>query len=124
MEQGISEIFGEGVGEGGRRLKVYRALRKLLCSACGASIASGTLFTRKEIEGVGLRVLPRCAACDPFELEADKPKSESELLRNLLAPETETRDEIEKPRAIPRADVESRLGPALSRARRNRNKRS
>ena len=68
-QEGISELVGEGAGARGRRTKVYRALRELLCSSCGTSIPEGALFTRETIRLFALRLMPRCRECAPFELE-------------------------------------------------------
>ena len=145
MDHGISEICGEGRGPDGRATSVFRALRELLCSACGAPIAEGSLFTRKSLPQFALRIMPRCRECAPFRMagdavevtpagggeqsdsvEAEVPegagaKKRSKLIDGLLtpAPETET---PQKPKRSHNIDekVASRLGPALSRSRRGR----
>ena len=145
MEHGISEIYGEGRGPDGRATPVYRALRELLCSACGAPIAEGSLFTRKALPQFALRIMPRCRECAPFALAGDtegvrpaigavgesdgtrgeRPKGvgarKSKLLEGLLtpAPETATPQKPERPRDVSE-EVARRLGPALSRSRRKR----
>ncbi len=83
MEKGISEIVGQGELKGGRTTEVYRALRSLLCSTCGALIAESALFTRRRVKGVGLRIMPRCQKCAPFNLREEK-KERSALLDSLL----------------------------------------
>jgi hypothetical protein len=146
MEHGISEIYGEGRGPNGRATPVYRALRELLCSACGAPIAEGSLFTRKPLPQFALRIMPRCRECAPFALAGDTkgvgpavgaagesdgavgetPKGagakRSKLLESLLTPAPETAT-TQKPAERPRdvsEEVARRLGPALSRSRRKR----
>lgn len=146
MDHGISEIYAEGRGTDGRALSVYRALRELLCSACGAPIAEGSLFTRKNLPQFALRIMPRCGECAPFgmanlaegvmpagggggssnSVEGELPKGvgakkRSKLIEGLLnaAPETETPRKPERSRDVAEK-VASRLGPALSRSRRGR----
>jgi hypothetical protein len=146
MDHGISEIYGEGRGPDGRATSVFRALRELLCSACGAPIAEGSLFTRKSLPQFALRIMPRCRECAPFRMSGDAAevipaggdvgpsdsvegelpegagaKKRSKLIEGLLtpAPETDTPQQPKRSRNI--ADkVASRLGPALSRSRRGR----
>jgi len=145
MEHGISEIYGEGRGPDGRATPVYRALRELLCSACGAPIAEGGLFTRKVLPQVALRIMPQCRECAPFALAGDaegvKPAvgdagssdgvggelptgagaKRSKLLEGLLTPAPETATPQKPGRSRDAAEkVASRLGPALSRSRRGR----
>jgi hypothetical protein len=146
MDHGISEIYGEGRGADGRAVPIYRALRELLCSACGATIAEGSLFTRKDLSQFAPRIMPRCRECAPFGMvgdvagmspsvgddgtqngvEAELPKGagakkRSKLIEGLLtpAPETETPRQPERSRSVAEK-VASRLGPALSRSRRGR----
>jgi len=145
MEHGISEIYGEGRGPDGRATPVYRALRELLCSACGAPIAEGSLFTRKSLPQFAMRIMPRCRECAPFGTAGEAgrvtpavgdggasdgagggtPKGagvkRSKLLEGLLtpAPEREGGQESERARDVAEK-VASRLGPALSRSRRGR----
>lgn len=83
MEKGISEIVGRAERDEGGSTEAYRALRALLCATCGAKIAEGTLFTRRKVKGIGLRIMPQCAKCAPFTLQAEK-KEKSALLRSLL----------------------------------------
>ena len=130
MEHGISEIYGEGRGPDGRAMPVYRALRELLCSACGAPIAEGSLFTRKSLPQFALRIMPRCRECAPFGTAGDAggetPKragaKRSKLLENLLTPAPEAggaQKKSERSRDVSE-EVARRLGPALSRSRRGR----
>jgi hypothetical protein len=129
MEHGVSEIYGEGLGPDGRAVPVYRALRGLLCSSCGAPIAEGSLFTRKSLPQFALRIMPRCRECAPFgmpgDAEGESPEGagarRSKLLENLLTPEPEAKAtrRSERPRDV-NEEVARRLGPALSRSRRGR----
>jgi hypothetical protein len=146
MEHGISEIYGEGLGPDGRATPVYRALRELLCSACGAQIVEGSLFTRKSLPQFALRIMPRCRECAPFAVAGDTegvrpaggPVEESDgvgdetpegagarrskLLEGLLTPAPEAggaQKVPERPRDVSE-EVARRLGPALSRSRRGR----
>jgi hypothetical protein len=130
MEKGISEIVGRGELDEGRSTDVYRALRSLLCATCGAEIAEGALFTRRKVKGIGLRIMPQCAKCAPFRLQADK-KERSSLLQSLLAEqpagssrqaggsnETDAQSEAQA-QSVDEA-MKRRLGPALKRSRRER----
>ena len=143
MEHAISEIYGSGRGMDGRATPVYRALRELLCSVCGAQIAEGSLFTRKALPQFALRIMPRCRECAPFgmtgdagsvlpaggdggspagvegELPPQAGAKRSKLLESLLTTERETPPQSEPSRDVAR-EVASRLGPALSRSRRRR----
>jgi hypothetical protein len=120
-ERGISEIFGEGSDAGGRPTPIYRALRALLCSACGTPMPAGSLFTRISIPHFALRILPRCQRCAPFEVRSegqDAPKSS--LINNLLSPPEEPKAATAEPPRDARQEVAKRLGPALSRSRRSK----
>ena len=134
MEKGISEIIGRAERDEGGSTEAYRALRALLCATCGANIAEGTLFTRRKVKGIGLRIMPQCVKCAPFILQAEK-KEKSELLRSLLT--EQPADSSKRASATPRADsasdaqssskekslndeVRRRLGPALRRGRHGR----
>lgn len=114
--KGISRIVGEALCQGGARRPLYEALRRLLCSSCGAFIAEGARFTRHGPAGGRGPILPRCASCVPFEEPGAR---RSSLLEALLSP-----DEHRKPEGT--ADtrtveaVENRLGPALARSRKSR----
>ena len=66
--KGISVIVGKAEAADGSEAPVYRALRTLLCSSCGAAIGEGTLFTRRALADGGLRVAARCRECAPFTL--------------------------------------------------------
>jgi RNase P subunit RPR2 len=57
MVKGISEIVGEALSAGKSRVTIYRALKQLLCAACGETISEGALFTRRSLHGQGLRIL-------------------------------------------------------------------
>ena len=132
--KGISEIVGRGELDGGGGAEVYRALRSLLCATCGAAISEGALFTRRRVKGIGLRIMPQCAKCAPFTLQAGG-KEKSALLRALLAEEPSDSPGGARPprRAAPdsapqaraaESDVDEqvrrRLGPALKRSVRGR----
>lgn len=119
--QAISEIVGDGEAEGGAPCVVYRALRRLLCEACGSVIGEGELFTRRQVPGQRLRIMPRCRRCAPFTPEGEGAKRRPGLLDALMlsrppAAQTPTTSDPEK---VAEA-VERRLGPALARGRRNR----
>lgn len=123
MEHAISEIFGEGVDARGASIPIYRALRRLLCSACGAPIPLGAFFTRKAIPGIAPRIMPRCRECAPFELRSDEETKKSPLIENLLTPADGKPDATGEPSLKASEEVERRLGPALSRARAKRETR-
>ena len=124
MEKGISEIVGCADLDEGRSTELYRALRSLLCSTCGAEIKEGMLFTRRKVKGIGVRIMPQCAKCEPFTPQPGKEK-ESTLLRSLLA---EPAKDLRRRASLPSEDsaksriieekVRQRLEPALDRARR------
>jgi hypothetical protein len=129
MEKGISEIVGRAERDEGGSTEAYRALRPLLCATCGANIAEGTLFTRRKVKGIGLRIMPQCAKCGPFILQVEK-KEKSELLRSLL---TEQPADSSKSASATARDAQSsskekslndevrrRLEPALKRGRHGR----
>lgn len=134
MEHGISEIFGEGLDRAGGAIPVYRALRELLCSGCGAIIPEESLFTRKTLPQLALRILPRCPKCTPFELPERGRGKRSKLLDSLMSPVRETgRGQLEAGarqetgaeqkddrRRDLSEEIASRLGPALSRGRHKR----
>ena len=128
MENAISEIVGEGELKSGRNVQVYRALRSLLCSTCGALIAEGGLFIRRRVKGIGLRIMPQCQKCAPFTLREDK-REKSALLESLLKKEppdsskgshAHSSTELSKKQEEKNLDeeVKRRLGPALKRGRR------
>lgn len=131
MKQSISEIVGYASFASGGAGAVYRALRPLLCSACGLTIKEGNLFTRWKLAGQPLPISPRCEACAPFILQANESQSPS-LLRALLSPgeagitskispgksdgkKAEEQDKITDA-------IQQRIGPALARSRRSRNR--
>lgn len=121
MTKGISEIVGEAYGTGKSRVTVYRALKQLLCAACGEKINEGALFTRRSLNGQRLRILPQCQKCAPFNLRktGEEGQRRSPLLESLLtAPsESKARETRKLDRTAGREAVERRLGPALRRCR-------
>lgn len=120
MEKGISEIVGEALGAGDARVTVYRALRQLICAACGGTIREGELFTRRALPGQELPVSSRCQKCTPFNFRtiADG-QHRSPLLESLLTapPEHEVSENQKLDTGVKREAVERRLGPALRRCR-------
>lgn len=117
MKKGISEIVGRTADKDGGSVPLYRALRKLLCSACGREIGEGTLFTRHQLLGQSIRLSPRCSECAPFIVEKGE---RSVLLDYLLTPESsksEATDSSQKDQEMWKKEVERRLGPALARSR-------
>ncbi|HEX8922498.1 MAG TPA: hypothetical protein VF766_13580 [Pyrinomonadaceae bacterium] len=130
MDKAISEIVGDGKLKSGGRAQVYRALRSLLCSTCGVEIAEGSLFTRRRVKGIGVSIMPQCAKCTPFTLQAGK-KEKSALLRSLLAEQpadSASRKDVSTDAASTSQAQEKdlgeavrrRLGPALRRGRHKR----
>jgi hypothetical protein len=130
MDKGISEIVGGGKLASGGSAQVYRALRSLLCSTCGAEIAEGALFTRRTVKGIGVSIMPQCAKCAPFTLQSGK-KEKSALLRSLLAEQPadsfSRKDVSSEATSTSQAketsldeQVRQRLGPALKRGRHKR----
>jgi RNase P subunit RPR2 len=134
MEKGISEIVGRATRDDGGSTEVYRALRALMCATCGASLSQGTLFTRRKVKGIGLRILPQCGKCAPFTLQTDK-KERSALIQSLLS--EQPTDSTNRASASARANSQSnpqsaserknlddevrrRLEPALKRGRQGR----
>lgn len=116
MGKGISVIVGSAEGGGGKEVPVYRALRTLLCSSCGATIGEGALFTRRALVGGGLRVAAQCRECAPFvpRDDGEKGRQRSPLLESLLAPETGGEIVVEHRQSEQRAEsLRKRLGPAL-----------
>lgn len=131
MEKGISEIVGQADLDEGRSKEVYRALRSLLCATCGAWITEGTLFTRRKVKGIGLRIMPQCPKCVPFTLRVDR-KEQSALLQSLLAeqPADSSREKMVSSEADAEAqkvkaksvdeEMRRRLGSALKSGRHGR----
>jgi hypothetical protein len=132
MREAISEIVGQGKLGDGKSAQVYRALRRLLCSACGAEIAEDSLFTRRSVKGFGLNIMPQCRKCAPFALLVDKKekKEKSELLQALLreqSPNSAQREsaplDSSQGASVPEdkkniaEEVRRRLAPALKRGR-------
>jgi hypothetical protein len=128
MRDAISEIVGQGGLSDGGSAQIYRALRSLLCSACGAMIAKDTLFTRCSVKGVGLSIMPQCRKCTPFVFQPDK-QEKSALLQELLrenAPASSSResaladasrDTSAQEKRHVAEEVRKRLGPALKKGR-------
>jgi hypothetical protein len=127
MEKGISEIVGRAALDEGGSADVYRAMRSLLCAACGVEIAEGMLFTRRKVKGIGLRIMPQCPECAPFALQAER-KEKSALLQSLLAKHptdtagrvgvsSEVDLEAQAKAKYVDEEVRRRLGPALKRGR-------
>lgn len=125
MRDAISEIVGRGKLDDGHDARVYRALRALLCSTCGAVIAQNSLFTRRGVKGFGLNIMPQCRKCAPFALLPEE-QEKSALLQALLrepavdseganVPEHEAAPEDQKNIA---EEVRRRLGPALKKTQR------
>jgi Fe2+ or Zn2+ uptake regulation protein len=121
MAKGISEIVGEASCVGKSRVTIYRALKILICAKCSETINEGELFTRRSLYGHGLRILPQCQKCSPFQLRAGD-RDRSALVEALLTPEEMTsakpitRELQEKTAEA----IEKRLGPALRHMRRAR----
>jgi hypothetical protein len=129
MERAISEIVGRADMDEGGSAQAYRALRSLLCATCGSGIAEGSLFTRRRVKGIGVRIMPQCRECSPFTLQADR-KERSALLRSLLASPTDSaghtparnysenasQAQSDEKKKVDEA-VRRRLGPALKRGR-------
>jgi hypothetical protein len=134
MEKGISEIIGRADVDGDESREVYRALRSLLCSTCGAEIMESALFTRRRVKGIGVSIMPQCRKCAPFILQASK-QEKSALLRSLLTEPTPassstqtdsvTAANANAPEDVKNLDeeVRRRLGPALKRGRHKRSDR-
>jgi hypothetical protein len=114
MVKGISVIVGDADGKDGARAPVYRALRPLLCSSCGADIGEGTLFTRRALADGGLRVAAQCGECAPFTWRdgGEKERRRSPLLESLFTPRAEG-EHRSRERGPAAESVKERLGPAL-----------
>lgn len=138
MKSGVSEIVGQGVFVDGSKGTVYRALRELWCATCSSVVAEGEMFTRDREAGQGLRLWPRCRACVPFALGLDR-RTRSSLLQTLLVPveqdeaaignpgrtasaTNDERQKINDKRQKATEEMRRRLGPALERGRRSRNR--
>jgi hypothetical protein len=121
MKASISEIVGRAPGARSAEVVVYRALRVLLCSRCGAEIREGELFTRKKL--VGVRISPFCEECAPFELP-QRNNLCSPLIETLLRADSTaggSRQTLSSPDMKSREkEVERRLGPALAISRKRR----
>jgi hypothetical protein len=108
-----SESAGEAMLDAGTRAALYRALRELSCSRCGALIREGELFTREAEPASGLPLVRICRCCAPFS-------GRGGLLDALLAPGG---GEESRPTAAigdAREKMMARLGPALEAGRRRR----
>lgn len=123
----ISEIAGECELASGARVKVYTALRAILCARCGKEITAGELFTRQAVARTNLPLSPRCRACVPFRLlpTNEQARQASPLLRALLDAQGPDPSTGNAPQTVePETEIEekflSRLGPALARVRRKR----
>ena len=116
----VSEIVGRADSAGRSNVVVYRALRQLLCAACGGMIEEGAMFTRRSLTWQGLRILPKYRKCAPFELKTgnEEERQGSSLLKALLAPQEESRrnGRPRRRQEAVRKAVENRLGPALRRS--------
>ncbi|HVF48951.1 MAG TPA: hypothetical protein VNA19_02615 [Pyrinomonadaceae bacterium] len=121
----ISEIAGRGELASGAQVKVYRALKAILCARCGKEISETELFTRHMLEKSRMPLSPRCRKCVPFQLVPET-GADSALLRSLLDAETRATNTHTRADAQAPSETEekllSRLGPALSRVRRNRSR--
>src|SRR5438045_1924915 len=95
MAKGISEIVGLAEGAGESRVTVYRALKILLCARCSETISEGELFTRRSLYGRGLRILPQCQKCVPFDIRVadERERRQSVFLESLLTPQPEPNEE-------------------------------
>ena len=100
-------------------MKVYRALRELLCDRCGQQIKEAELFTRWPLVNQTMHLLPRCRKCLPFELE--EPKKGSALISKLIepTPQAEVKEGHWNQQENQDA-VENRLGPVLRWIRRSK----
>jgi hypothetical protein len=116
MSKGISVIVCRAESGDGREVPVYRALRALRCSSCGATIGEGALFTRRALPDGRLRVAAECRECAPFVARGKDGKGQrrSPLLESLLGPEPAGETVLEHRPVDQRAEpVRKRLGPAL-----------
>jgi hypothetical protein len=122
MVKGISEIVGEADGADGSRVRVYRALRQLLCAACGGTIREGGLFIRRTLPGYGMQLLPRCRGCEPFTPPGDAGLHLALIESLFTPPAQEAETEVRRPTRREELDeaVMKRLGPALSRSRKGK----
>ena len=114
MVKGISVIVGEADGVDGAGVPVYRALRPLLCSSCGAAISEGTLFTRRASADGRLRVAAQCRECAPFVWSdgVGEGRPRSPLLESLFTPQAGRESAGREPGQAAES-VKERLGPAL-----------
>jgi hypothetical protein len=114
MAKGISVVVGEADGGDGAGVPVYRALRPLVCSSCGAAIGEGMLFTRRALADGGLRVAAQCKECAPFTWSDGygEGRCRSPLLDSLFTPEA-GREDGRRETGQTAESVRERLGPAL-----------
>jgi len=114
MVKGISVIVGKADAGDGSEVPVYRALRPLVCSSCGAAIGEGTLFTRRALADGGLRVAAQCMECAPFTWRkgGGEAHSRSPLLESLFTPQA-GRERVRREPGPAAESVKERLGPAL-----------
>lgn len=119
MAKGISEIVGHAESVEESRVAVYRALKILICAMCSEAISEGELFTRRSLDGQGLRILPQCRKCVPFDIRVvdEIKRRQSVLLESLLTPQPELNEVRVRNPDAEREAVERRLGPALRRCR-------
>ena len=116
MVKGISVIEGRARREDGAEVIVYRALRELLCSACGAVIREGTHFTRRVSAASGLNLAAHCRKCVPFEPEPEADKGRrSKLMESFFSVQPPDNPEAVRPDAGANEAMLKRLGPALRR---------
>lgn len=115
VERGLphSEKAGEAALKSGGRTTLYRALRELACSRCGAPIREGEHFTREAAQEGGPPLVRRCRDCVPFTHGGG-------LLDALFAAEDVREPPPSPTPADTREKVRSRLGPALAARRKDR----
>ncbi len=121
MKKGISSIVGQTTDAEGESIPLYRAERSLTCSACGADIPAGEIFTRRAPDGQRLRIYAQCRKCAPLSQDE---KKDSGMIQMLLSPEGQSApapssNSEARQRTIAQ-EVERRLGPALRYSRRKR----
>ena len=121
MKKGISVIVGQTSGARGESIPLYRAERSLLCSACGADIPAGEIFTRRALSGQALRLYAECRKCAPLCEDEEK---DSGMIQTLLSAEAQgvpaPTSNGDARRITIAQKVERRLGPALRYGRRKR----
>ena len=116
MFKGISVIEGRARREDGAEVVVYRALRELLCSACGSPIREGTHFTRRVSAGGGLNLASQCRKCVPFEPVPEANEApRSKLMESFFSVQPADKPQAVRPDADANEAMLKRLGPALRR---------